>query len=220
MAVHDTEPAGRHSSAARPLSWQQARRTAWSSDLAGPPVRIVVRAVVVTCLAYAAAGVLAAWLWVQLADPPAFHVFPDAVLMDEEEAGRQFGVDLMYAGIAGALAVPLGFVTGWRWHRIGWPQVIAVAGGASIAAAIAWRLGIVWGPDDPEEMVPLAQVGDEIPERLDVHADGLLFTWPVAALIGLIAAVLLFSRPSRPLPYHARVGDAAPWRAPSDPDLG
>lgn len=218
--MHDTEPAGRHSSAARPLTWQQARRTAWSSDLAGPPARIVVRAVVVTCLAYAALGLLAAWLWVQLADPPAFHVFPDTVLMDEEEAGRQFGVDVTYAAIAGALAAPLGFVTGWRWHRVGWPQVVAVAVGASIAAVVAWRLGIVWGPDNPEEMLSLAQVGDDIPEKLDVHADGFLLAWPVAGLIGLIVAVLLFSRPSSPMPYHARVAERASWRTPSDPDVG
>lgn len=218
--MHDTDPAGRHSSAASPLSWQQARQAAWSADLAGPPTRVVVRAVVVTCLAYAAAGLLAAWLWAQLADPPAYHVFRETVLMNEEEAGRQFGVDISYAAIAGGFAVVLGFVTGWRWHRVGWPHIAAVVVGAATAAVIAWRLGIVLGPDEPAGLLSSAQVGDDIPEKLDVHADGLLLVWPVTGLIGLIAAVLVFSRPSKPMPYGARVVDGPPRRRRPDPDLG
>lgn len=220
--MHDIEPAGRRSSAANPLSWQQAQRAAWSADLAGPPSEVVIRAVVVTCLAYAAVGVLAAWLWSQWADPPAYHVFPDATLMDEEAAARQFGVDLDYALIALGLAAPVGFVTGWRWHRVGWPQVLAVAGGAGLAALIAWKLGIALGPDAPEETAAFARVGDDIPERLDVHADGLMAAWPIGALIGLIAAVLLFSRPSRPRPYRTTADtDPTSWRSSgSDPDVG
>jgi ribose/xylose/arabinose/galactoside ABC-type transport system permease subunit len=219
--VHDIEPAGRRSSAANPLSWQQAQRAAWSADLAGPPSEVVVRAVVVTCLAYALVGVAGAWVWAQLADPPAYHVFSQAILMDEEEAGREFGVDLTYALVALGLAAPVGFVTGWRWHRVGWPQVLATAGGAAIAAVISWRLGIVLGPDDPQESIRTAQVGDDIPDKLDVHADGLLAAWPVAALIGLIVAVLLFSRPSRPRPYRSPSDPDVTWRSPGvGPDPG
>jgi hypothetical protein len=220
--VHDSEPSGRHSSAANPLTWQQARQAAWSADLAGPPTEVVIRAVVVTCVAFAVAGVLAAWLWAQLADPPSFQVLAQkSAIMDEEESARQFGVDLTYATIALALAVPLGLVTGWRWHRVGWPQVVAVAGGAGIAAVVAWQLGTVLGPDEPGSLVDSAQVGDLLPEQLDVHATGMLLVWPVGALVGLIVAVLVFSRPSTPRPYHARVGDPPPWRqGPADPDPG
>ena len=72
--MHDTEPAGGRSSSARPLSWQEARQAAWSTDLAGPPRELVVRAVVITCVLFAFAGLLGAWLWAEFADPPVFEV--------------------------------------------------------------------------------------------------------------------------------------------------
>jgi hypothetical protein len=206
--VHDIDPAKR-SSAAHPLSWQQARQAAWSANLAGPPTDLVVRAVVITCVAFAVAGAFAGWLWAQLADPAAYEVLRAGAIMGEEQAGREFGVDVTYALIAVCIAVPLGLLAGWRWHRVGWPEVLAAAGGSGIAAVLSWRLGIVWGPDDPVGRLPTAQVGDLLPAQLDVHAKGLLLAWPVGALVGVIIAVLLFSRPSRPQPYGANdAGDA------------
>lgn len=218
--MHDIDPARRPSSAAHPLSWQQARQAAWSANLAGPPTGVVVRAILVTCLAFAAAGVLAAWLWVELADPPAYQVLRNTAILGEEQYGREFGVDVTYALIALGLAVPLGLITGWRWHRVGWPHVVAAVVGAGIAAVLAWRLGIVWGPDNPQDQFPTAQVGDLLPVRLNVHAKGLLLAWPIGALVGLVSAVLLFSRPSRPRPYGAPPGDDGAWRpGASDPHV-
>jgi hypothetical protein len=198
--VHDIDPANR-SSAAHPLSWQQARQAAWSADLGGPPTRLIVRAVVVTCVLFAVAGAIAGWLWAELADPPAYEVLRAGAIMGEEQAGREFGVDVTYALIALAFAVPIGLLTGWRWHRVGWPQVLAAAGGAAIASVVAWQLGVQLGPSDPADALSTAQVGDLLPEQLDVHAMGLLLAWPMGALVGVIIAVLLFSRPSRPRPY-------------------
>jgi hypothetical protein len=207
--VHDRDPAP-GSSAARPLSWQQAREAAWSADLAGPPTGLVVRAVVVTCVAFAVAGVLGGWLWAQLADPPAYEVLRAGAIMGEEQAGREFGVDVTYALIGLGLAIPLGLLAGWRWHRVGWPEVLAAAGGAGIAAVVAWQLGVWWGPDDPVGLLSAAQPGDLLSDQLDVHAKGLLLAWPVGALIGVIIAVLVFSRPSRPRPYGGN-GSSGTW---------
>jgi hypothetical protein len=205
--VHDIDPAeGRRSSAAYPLSWQEAREAAWSADLAGPPASLVARAVVVTCVAFVLAGIVAAWLWVQWADPPTFQVLEKSAIMGEEQAGRQFGVDVTYALIGLGIAGPLGFLAGWRWHRVGWPLVVGAAASAALAAVVAWRLGIVWGPSDPAEEWRSAQVGDQVPEQLAMHAKGLLLVWPIGALAGLILAVLIFSRPSRPRPYGDSIG--------------
>ena len=221
--MHDIEPGGRGSSAANPLTWQQAQRAAWSADLVGPPAEVVVRAIVVTCLAFLAAGVVGGIVWSAWADPPAYHVFPNGPpRMDEEEAGRQFGVDVVFALVGLGTAVLVGFVTGWRWHRVGWPLVLAVTGAAGVAGIIAWRLGMILGPDDPATVVGSAQVGDDIPEQLELHADGLLAIWPIGGLAGLILAVLLFSRPSHPGRYQAGADPDAPsWRsAGSDPGRG
>lgn len=204
--MHDIDPAERRSSAAYPLSWQEAREAAWTADLAGPPTSLVVRAVVVTFVAFVVAGVIAAWLWVQWADPPTYQVLKSSAIMGEEEAGRQFGVDVTFALVGLGLAVPLGFLAGSRWHRVGWPLIVGAAASAALAAVVAWQLGEVWGPSDPAEEWHSAQVGDQVPEQLAVHAKGLLLAWPIGALAGLILAVLVFSRPSRPRPYGGRIG--------------
>ncbi|HYJ67111.1 MAG TPA: hypothetical protein VEX15_05550 [Nocardioidaceae bacterium] len=204
--MHDIDPAERRPSAAYPLSWQEAREAAWTADLAGPPAVQVVRAIVVTCVAFVMAGVIAGWLWVQWADPPTFQVLKTTAVMGEEEAGRQFGVDVTFALVGLGLAVPLGFLAGWRWHRVGWPLVVGAAASAGLAAVIGWRLGIMWGPGDPAGEWRSAQVGDQVPEQLAMHAKGLLLVWPIGALAGLILAVLVFSRPLRPRPYGGRIG--------------
>ena len=205
--MHDIDPAERpRSSAAYPLSWQEAREAAWSADLAGPPASLVARAVIVTCVAFVVAGVVAAWLWVQWADPPTYQVLKNSAIMGEEAAGRQFGVDVTFALIGLCLAVPLGFLAGWRWHRVGWPLVVGAAASAGLAAVVAWQLGEVWGPSNPAGEWRSAPVGAQIPEQLTVHAKGLLLVWPVGALAGLILAVLVFLRPSRPRPYGPPVG--------------
>ena len=217
--MHDTEPGGQ-SSSARPLSWQQARRAAWSADLAGPPTSLVVRAVVVTCVLFVLAGVLGGWLWSVFADPPAFEVLQHGAIMGEEAAGQQFGVDVTFGVIGLVLSVPLGLLTGWLWHRVGWPQAVACAVGAGIAALIAWRLGIVLGPADPSDLISSAAVHDLLPERLDVHAKGMLLAWPVGALAGFIVAVVLFSRPTSPPPYAPPPADTGSSQSSSDPTLG
>jgi hypothetical protein len=205
--LHDIDPAERRrSSAAYPLSWQEAREAAWTADLAGPPASQIARAIVVTCVAFVVAGVLAAWLWAQWADPPTYQVLKASAIMGEEEAGRQFGVDVTYALIGLGFAVPLGFLAGWRWHRVGWPLVVGTAAASGLAAVVAWLLGVAWGPSDPANAWRSAQVGDQLPEQLAMHAKGLLLVWPIGGLAGLILAVLIFSRPSRPRPYAPRVG--------------
>jgi hypothetical protein len=205
--LHDIDPAERRpSSAAYPLSWQEAREAAWTADLAGPPASQIARAVAISCVAFVVVGIIAAWLWAQWADPPSYQVLKNSAIMGEEEAGRQFGVDMTFALIGLGFAVPLGFLAGWRWHRVGWPLVVGAAVSAGLAAVIAWQLGAVWGPSDPADVWRTAQPGARVPEQLAMHAKGLLLVWPIGALVGLIAAILVFSRPSRPRPYGPPIG--------------
>lgn len=211
----DIDPA-EPSSAAGQTAWGQARRAGWTASATGPPTALLVRALLVTAVVLIAAGVLGAWLWTQLADPPTFRVVKANAVMGEEQAGRQFGVDLSYALIGLGLSAPLGFLAGWRWHRVGWPLVVAAAVGAGLGAVVAWRVGIAWGPADPATLWRGAQVGDRLPEQLDVHAEGLLLSWPVGALVGVLLAVLVFWRPSRSRPFGAYRADPEQWRGPPE----
>jgi len=148
-----------------------------------------VRASQVTLVVFIALGCLAGWLWAQWADPANFVVTADNAVMGELEAGREFGVDVVYAVIAAVAGLLAGSLLGLRYGSSGWVLPVAVTAAALLAAVIAWRLGVGLGPPEPLSALEGAQRDDLVPERLDVHAKGLLLLWPMTALIGVLASV-------------------------------
>jgi len=148
-----------------------------------------VRVSAVTLAVFAVLGCLAGWLWSAWTDPALFLVTEGNAVMGELEAGRQFGADVVYSAIAVVAGLLAGSVLGWRYSRVGWLLPIVVALAAAGAALVAWQLGVALGPPDPGTALREAAVGAFVPERLDVHARGLLLLWPIAALTGLISSV-------------------------------
>ncbi len=187
--MHTAEPTGQGPTASEPLTWADAQQVAARVDEPGVSRADLLRSGLVACAAFVVLGCLAAWLWSVLADPSEFVATRDNAVMDELEAGRQFGTDVVYSLLAVVGGLAAGSVLGWRYARAGWVLVVLTAVAAGAAAVIAWRLGIVLGPPAPQSVLGDARVGDAVPEQLDVHARGLLLLWPIAALAGLIASV-------------------------------
>jgi len=187
--VHTAEPGGQPPAAAEPLPWDYAQQVVARVQEPSASRDEMVRASVVALSLFAVLGCLAGWLWSVWADPALFVVTRDNAVMGEVEAGRQFGADVVYSAIAVVAGLVAGSVMGWRYPRVGWllPVVVTVASGA--AALLAWKLGMALGPPDPRATLSEAAVGATVPERLDVHARGLLLLWPIAALVGLISSV-------------------------------
>lgn len=148
-----------------------------------------VRASLVTLVAFVLLGCLAGWLWAKWADPAQFVVVADNAAMSELEAGQEFGVDVIYSAIAAATGLLAGGLLGWRYSSAGWLIPVTVTISATVAAVIAWRLGVALGPPQPLSALEGARAGDLVPEQLDVHAKGLLLLWPIAALLGVVASV-------------------------------
>lgn len=196
--MHTAEPRGQSPAATEPLPWAYGQQMV--APTAEPRVsrREVLRSIAVTCVAFVVLGCLAAWLWASWAEPAHFVVTRNNAVMDELEAGRQFGTDVVYAAIAVIAGLVAGSVLGWRHARTGWALAVVTAGAAGVAALIAWRLGIVLGPPAPQSVLGDARVGDLVPERLDVHARGLLLLWPIAALVGFIPSAAAFD--PKPVP--------------------
>jgi hypothetical protein len=187
--MHTAEPGEQRAPAAEPVPWFHPRPVA--AHVAEPPPsrRDVARAAILTLILFTVLGCLAAWLWSMWADPAHYQVTRDNAVMGELEAGRQFGTDVVYSAIAVVAGLVAGSVLGWRYGRVGWVLPVVTALAAVGAAVIAWRLGIALGPPEPLTAVGAAETGELVPERLDVHARGLLLLWPTAALVGLIASV-------------------------------
>ena len=187
--MHTIEPGGQPAAPAEPLPWAYAQQMATPVVEPRASRADLARCAVVTLALFAVLGCLAGWLWSVWADPPQFVVTRNGAVMGAIEAGRSFGPDVVFSAITVVAGLTLGSLLGWRYGRVGWLLPVLAAVAAGIAAIIAWRLGIALGPPDPATALQDASTGDLMPERLDVHARGLLLLWPVAALVGVIASI-------------------------------
>ena len=168
----------------RALSWEAERQVPAESERSferGGALRWSL----MVLLAMAVLGVIGGLLWSMLADPPGYTVSRDAASMGEAESSKQFGVEVVYAGIAALL----GLVAGWRLARYGWVLVLTLTLGGLAAALSSLLIGRWLGPPEPSDVIGAAAVGTVVPDQLMVQSAGLLLIWPAAALAGLLLAV-------------------------------
>ncbi len=194
--MHIVEPPGR-AAAAEPLPWSYAQQAVRPVPEPRVTAAQVARASLIALAVFAALGLLAGWVWARWAEPAGYVVTSHGAVMGELQAGQRFGVDADYSALAGAGGLLAGSLLGWRQGRLGWVQPVVVALAAGLAAVIAWRLGVTLGPPPPAQALKGAQLGDLVPEELDVHAKGLLLLWPIAALVGSLASAAAH-RPASP----------------------
>lgn len=192
------------------------------TDHAGGPVEAsfersgAVRWSLVVLVAMVGAGLLGGLLWSLLADPPGYTVSRQSASMGETEAGKQFGVEVAYAGIAVALSLLAGLLAGRFLSRYGWVLALALTAGGLAAAGVSWTFGRALGPPDPSGVVGEAAVGTVVPLRLDVDAFGLFLAWPAAALFGLLLALAVIGRDTDSRSAHTP-GDGLSTDAPQTP---
>lgn len=159
------------------------------------------RAVVELGAASLAAGLVIGVLWRWIAVPrlPLALVDGDTVVVDETEIAKAFNADGWFAVLALVAGLVLG-VLAQRRHRDGGavvPLTLAVAGGAG--SLLAWWLGLLLGPGALAARAAGTPPGVRLPLPLELSAPGVLFLWPIAALVGL----LLTAAWQRP-PVHLR----------------
>jgi len=202
--VHTAEPAEPRPAAADATPWSAEHHVARPADEPRAGSADVIRAVAVTFSLYLALGCAAGWLWSLTAEPALYLVTGNNAVMDEVQAGREFGPDVVYSLIAVIAGVASGTLLGRMYAGLGWVLPVATALAAGMSALVAWRLGVALGPPDPLGLLRDAQAGDTLPARLDVHARGLLLLWPIAALIGLIASIA--TTPAHPVRHDRLPG--------------
>lgn len=134
-------------------------------------------------------GVLHAWLWVTLSNPPDAQVYADGIFLDEQALGGQATITLWYFVLAAGLGVVAGLVIGWFGRRVGWPTVIAVLAMSVVAALISRWLGVdVLGPD-PHAEAAHAKVGDLVQIGMQVSTRIAYLGWALGGLVGAIASI-------------------------------
>jgi hypothetical protein len=152
-----------------------------------PPALPSGRQVLFLSLATVLLGVVGGTVWLLLADPARWEARDGGIVLTEAASRGQFQVVVVFVivGLVGSLCAGWGIAQ--LLPDVGWlltPVVIVVT---SLAALIAWRLGVALGPPSPTS-VRGVQPGDTLPAQLAVDAVAPFLVWPIFGLLGALAA--------------------------------
>jgi hypothetical protein len=142
---------------------------------------------VLTTAAMLLLGVAAGFVWVWLAHPAEWEVNANGIVLTEAAAKGQFSVIVVFV-LIGVVASFL-----WAWfavtelREIGWLITPLVIVATLLAAVIAWRLGVQFGPADPRSVAHPA-VGDMLPSKLAIDGVPPFLAWPIFGLLGVLWA--------------------------------
>jgi hypothetical protein len=163
-----------------------------------PDTRSAVVAVMVTLGVFGLAGAAAARVWVGQTELAHYKVTSSGAFLDESQLGLQFGADgwFFVTGLVGGLVV--GGVLAGVFRRHGVVSVIAVLGGAALASYLSYQLGPDFGPGALRPRLAAAQVGDLVSAPIEVTAGGVVFSWPIGAMLGALLTQSILWRADEP----------------------
>ena len=138
---------------------------------------------------FALAAVVGALIWWQLTPLAEYTRTTANAQMGEEQLGRQVSADGWYFVIATVGGLLSGIVLlSWR-HRDPLAMVVLVTLGALLGSWLMLRIGLWLGPANPKHVLPDVAVGAKVPLQLRPHASGVVFVWPITALLGAIGVI-------------------------------
>jgi hypothetical protein len=185
----------------------------------GPGVRTELWQAVVVAVAVAVLGVLLGVLWAWLAPKVPLVSDGKAVFLKNSEGEDAIGAD----GTFMLLALAFGVVTAlavFLFRRSGGiALVLALAAGGLLGSVLAWRVGLLLGPDDDVVAAALkAGKGVTFDAPLKLAAKGALLAWPVVAMVVHLALTARFGpRDPEPWASYGAPAPVAPFEEPVPP---
>jgi hypothetical protein len=144
--------------------------------------------IILAIVAMLVLGVVAAFAWAQFAHPAEWEVRTGGSIVLTEVAARdQFSVIVVFIVVGAIASLVWAWVTSVLLRDLGWWLTPLVVASTLAAAVIAWRLGIIVGPDGPLAAVKPA-VGTKIPSKLAVDGIAPFLVWPILGLLGVLGA--------------------------------
>jgi hypothetical protein len=147
------------------------------------------RDVVVVAAWFVVAAIIGALLWWQLTPLAEYTRTATSAEMGEDELGRQVSADgwFFVIGAVGGLVSGVALLLLRRRDPVA--MVVLVTLGGLLASWLMLRLGLWLGPPNPKDVLPDVAVGHKVPLQLKTSADGVVFAWPLAALLGAVAVL-------------------------------
>jgi hypothetical protein len=134
-------------------------------------------------------AVVAAVVWWQVTPLAEYTRTADNAQMDEQELGRQVAADGWYVVIAAVGGLLSGVMLLSLRRRDPVATVVLVVLGSLLCGWVMLRLGLWLGPADPKSVLPHAAVGSKVPLQLEPKATGVVYAWPIMALVGAIGVI-------------------------------
>jgi DivIVA domain-containing protein len=146
------------------------------------------------------AGAVTGFVWEMLTPLPQFQVVDGRVLSSEFDVESAIAADgwfVICAAVAGIVSAVVVFAV-VRAARIS--ALVGLTLGGLLASVLAWRVGMALGPDSVRAAAAGLKDGETISGPLRLSALGVIFAWPLTAVIGYfaLAAGLDSSDNSRP----------------------
>lgn len=143
-------------------------------------------------LAVAASGIPAAFVWLWIGEPSEWIATDRGLVLTESAATGRFQVVAMFALIGVVLGVVAGIVVHRTARPARWEVPLGLAAAASAAALLCWRLGVLLGPEAPEQVKGL-ELGDTVQSPFAVDALTPFLLWPLAAVLAYTLSLYLSS---------------------------
>lgn len=141
-------------------------------------------------------GALAGLIWHGVVDQPGFTLGENGnATMGERELVGVFTMDYWFA-VLGAVFGVLQGIWAWRWFGVrGWIVVPIAVLCSTVAGLVAWATGEALGPQDFDQRLAAARIGDVIPVDFQLQAPSALAMWPLGAVIPIMIASALLPEP-------------------------
>lgn len=138
---------------------------------------------------YLVLGVLCGVAWWLLVQPALFTKVHSGGTMSELQLGNEFNGDGWFAVIAAVIGIGSGLCLTWWRSRDYLLTTLLLVPGAALAATVMALLGHALGPGNPQAALAAAQVGQHIPDQLEVRAWATYLVWPMGALVGALGVL-------------------------------
>lgn len=145
------------------------------------------RRVVAASAAMLMLGIASGLVWIWLAEPAQWEARDGGLVLTEAASQGQFSVIVVFVAVGIVASLVWAAAAGWALSDLGWLLVPVVVVVTTLAAVLAWRVGVELGPPSPGSASGVS-TGDRVPARLEIDGLAPFLVWPIAGLVGVIAS--------------------------------